>query len=99
METMSLGVIALTVVSASACCSYYKKYIWAIVCALSGAILTVLTGACWEKMLSESGKNTAWLGFQQYPAVLPVLSVLLIASFALVIVNITGAVIQHLRKE
>ena len=82
----------------SVCCLLYKKPIWEIVSSVAAMALTYMTGCSWKEMLAESGKDTAWLGFNRYPAALSILAVLLLTAFVLMIVGIIGAARQHKNK-
>ena len=52
--------------------------------------LTYLTAALWNDLLAESGKDTALLGWERYPAAVVILAALLFAAVILVIVNMAG---------
>jgi len=88
METMALGTFAVVVLIMSGCCLYYRKPFWSFVSNITAMALTCWTGYSWKLMLMNSGKDTALLGFNRYPAALIILSILLITAFVLLIVSI-----------
>ncbi len=92
METMTLGILALTALLVSVCCLYCKKPVLSIACSALSAALTFGTGYSWQRMLTESGKDTALLGFNRYPAALIILAILLFTSLAVMILSIIRTV-------
>ena len=97
MKTMALGIIACICLIASVCCLYCKKPVWGFVSSAATILLTFLTGCSWKNLLAVSGKDTALLGFQRYPAVLVILAVLLFAALAAMAVSIIGMAGQNKR--
>ena len=95
METMALGMFAVSVLILSGICMYYKKPFIGFVSSIAAMALTCLTGYSWKLMLIGSGKDTTLLGFSRYPAVLILLCVLLL----LVAVSMTVSVILITRKR
>ena len=92
METMALGFFALTTLIISICCLYSKKPMFGLVGTVVSAALTFLTGYYWKEMLIDSGKDTALLGFNSYPAAPIILAVLLLTAFVVMIVSIVWLV-------
>ena len=70
METMALGMFAVSVLILSGVCVYYKKPVIGFVSSIAAMALTCLTGYSWKLMLIDSGKDTTLLGFSRYPAAL-----------------------------
>ncbi len=88
METMAIGLFAVVALIISACCLYYKKPFLSFVSNIISMALTCWTGYSWKLMLINSGKDTALLGFNRYPAALIILVILLLTAFILLIVSI-----------
>ena len=88
METMMLGILSFAVLSVSVFCICSRKPVLALVSSMLSVVLTVWTGFCWRSMLTESGKEAAWLGIQRYPAAVIMLAALLIAAFAVMTVSV-----------
>ena len=95
METMALGMFAVSVLILSGVCVYYKKPVIGFVSSIAAMALTCLTGYSWKLMLIDSGKDTTLLGFSRYPAALIILCILLL----LAAVSMTFSVILILRKR
>ncbi|MBQ2776601.1 MAG: hypothetical protein IJF50_03790 [Peptococcaceae bacterium] len=95
METMALGMFAVSVLILSFVCMYYKKPFIGFVSSIAAMALTCLTGYSWKLMLIDSGKDTTLLGFSRYPAALIILCILLL----LAAVSMTFSVILILRKR
>ena len=95
METMALGMFAVSVLILSGVCVYYKKPLIGFVSSIAAMALTCLTGYSWKLMLIDSGKDTTLLGFSRYPAALIILCILLL----LAAVSMTFSVILILRKR
>ncbi len=95
METMALGMFAVSVLILSGVCVYYKKPVIGFVSSIAAMALTYLTGYSWSLMLIDSGKDTTLLGFSRYPAALIILCILLL----LAAVSMTLSVILILRKR
>ena len=95
METMALGMFAVSVLILSGICMYYKKPFIGFVSSIAAMALTCLTGYSWKLMLIDSGKDTTLLGFSRYPAALIILCILLL----LAAVSMTFSVILILRKR
>lgn len=90
MEAMALGFAAFVLLAISGACRYCGKFVWGIICGAATVPLTYLTAALWNDLLAESGKDTALLGWERYPAAVVILAALLFAAVILVIVNMAG---------
>ena len=88
METMVFGILAVAVLTVSVFCICGRKPVLALVSGTLSAVLTVWTGVCWRAMLTASGKDAAWLGFQRYPAAVILLALLLVASVTVMTVSV-----------
>ena len=88
METMAFGAFALTVLTVSALLIYNKKYLCGICGSIAAIILTSFSGLSWRKMLIDSGKDTALLGFRSYPAALVILMLLLVCAMIVLLVSL-----------
>jgi len=88
METIILGLLALTLLIVSIYCLYYKKLILGLVCSVATMALTCLTGYFWKEMLIGSGKDTTLLGFNRYPVAVIILVILMITALAVLIISI-----------
>ena len=87
METMALGMFAVSVLILSGICMYYKKPFIGFVSSIAAMALTCLTGYSWKLMLIDSGKDTTLLGFSRYPAALIILAALMLTAFIMMIVS------------
>lgn len=88
METMMFGILAFAILSVSVFCIYCRKPVLAFVGSMLSVVLTIWTGFCWRMMLTESGKEAAWLGIQRYPVAVIMLAALLIAAFSVMTVSV-----------
>jgi len=88
METMALGIFALTLLIGSGCCLCCKKPVLGFAGSIAAMVLTYLTGSSWRGMLIDGGKDTYLLGFERYPAAPVILAILLLSAFAVMIVSI-----------
>ncbi|MBQ6874970.1 MAG: hypothetical protein IJN46_01905 [Lachnospiraceae bacterium] len=95
METMVLGLLALTFLLISICCLCHKKPVWGMICSVAAMVLTCLTGYSWKELLIGSGKDTTLLGLHRYPAAPMILAILLLAALLLMIVGIIGVARQN----
>ena len=89
METMALGMFAVILLILSGCCLYCKKPFFGLVSGTAAMALICWTGHSWKLMLMDSGKDTALLGFNRYPAalvILCILSVLAVGSMAVSVI-------------
>lgn len=98
METMALGMFAVVVLIMSGCCLYYKKPFLGFASSIVTMALTCWTGYSWKLMLINSGKDTALLGFNRYPAAVIILAILLLTAFILLIVSIIWIARQNKSK-
>ena len=87
MGTMTFGMLALTLLTVSGWCVFNKKYLLGICGSIASVFLTVLSGYSWRKMLIDSGKDTALLGFYSYPAALIILVLLSVCAAVMLIVS------------
>ena len=88
METMALGLLAVTFLILSGCCLYFKK---PLLCVLGNAVAVALTcfaAHSWKLMLFGSGKDPRLLGFRRYPAAPMILVLLLLAALVLVVLSV-----------
>ena len=90
METMSLGLIAFCVLLFSAWTIFNKKNFWGLCAGSAAIILTVLCGCSWRKMLEDSGKDTALLGYYSYPAASVILLILLLGATVMIAISATA---------
>ena len=74
-----------------------KKKIYKVIAGLAfmAVCLTGCTGYQWKRMLAESGKNTALLGFERYPAVPVILGILALSAAGCIL----AGVIMMVRKR
>ena len=98
METMAVGMLAGIALIFSACCVYAKRFLYGLIGSVIAAVLTVQTGYSWKSMLLDSGKDTALLGFDRYPAALIILAVLALSAAILAAGSIVGIVRRCNRK-
>ena len=94
METMALGTLTVGILIISFCFLYYKKPFPGGISGIAAMCLSVCTGYQWKQMLAESGKNTALLGFERYPAAPVILGILAFSAAG----SIVASVIWIVRK-
>lgn len=95
MNTITVGIIGLTVLIGSVYCLYQKKLVLSFLCSVGTLVLTYMTALSWRMLLLSSGKDTAFLGFHRYPAALLLLSTMLLAAFAVTIVSLVWMIRQN----
>ena len=95
MNTITVGIIGLTVLIGSVYCLYQKKLVLSFLCNVGTLVLTYMTALSWRMLLLSSGKDTAFLGFHRYPAALLLLSTMLLAAFAVTIVSLVWMIRQN----
>ena len=88
MNTMTVGIIGLTVLIGSVCCLFQKKLVVSFLCSIGTLVLTYMTALSWQTLLSASGKDTAFLGFHRYPAAVFLLTAMLLAAFAVAVLSL-----------
>ena len=88
MGTVTVGMLAATFLVVSGFCLYCKKPLWSLLGNIAAMFLTCGTGFMWRRMLTDSGKDPAWLGFQRYPAALILLAVLFLTACILLSVSV-----------
>lgn len=98
MGTLVLAMLSLALLAVSAGCLYYKKSFLGSLGGIAAMALTYVTCCGWVKMLADSGKNTALLGFARYPAAVILLAALMLASLVITIVNIVRMVRRNISK-
>ena len=96
MKTMTFGLLVCAGLSVALWCLLRKRPVGALVGGGIAMILTCLTGCSWREMLIDSGKETALLGFQRYPAVLVILVILFLCGL---ITMVSGAVSLTRRRN
>lgn len=95
METMALGTFTAGMLIVLFCFLYCKKAFLGCVSGMIALYLTGCTGYHWKLMLTESGKDTAFLGFERYPAVPVILGILAFSAAVGIIVSGIMIVRKH----
>ena len=88
MNTMTVGIIGLTVLIGSVYCLYQKKLVLSFFSSIGTLVLTYMTALSWRTLLLASGKDTAFLGFHRYPAAVLLLTAMLLAAFAVAVLSL-----------
>jgi len=95
MAAMAAYILALILLTISVYCLYCKKAIPGIVCSTAAAVFTYFCGYFWKELLKVSGKDTALLGFNRYPAAVILIAVLGAAAA----IVFTAGVIMIIKKS
>ena len=88
MDTMVFGLLTVSALAAAGVCLYHKRPLPGLLFSLGAVGILWLTGRSWFFMLLSSGKDTALLGFQRYPAAPVILLVLTAGAISGVILSI-----------
>jgi hypothetical protein len=95
MEAMIFGLCLLTSDIIVFLLLSYRKPALTLGFGLLSLVLTGVTAFFWRQMLLAGGKDTALLGFRQYPAVLILLALLALAALA----GMVLAAVQMVKKD
>jgi len=97
MNSIAFGVLTAAMLIISGCCLYCKKPILGFLSSIAAMVLTCLTGYSWKLMLTDSGKDTALLGFSRYPAAPVILCILFLLAAAGMILSIIAVRFSNIR--
>lgn len=99
MNTIALGLLAAVVLILSGCCLYCKKPISGFVCSIAALALSIWSGYSWKRLLIDSGKDTALLGFHRYPAAVILLCILLLLAAVSMIVHARAIFVRKIHLD
>ena len=95
METMAFGMFSVISLIISGFFLYHQKPFLGLLGSIITTLLILWTGYCWRDMLMASGKDTALLGYERYPAALVILCIVAFLAAAGVIISIVRIAQQH----
>lgn len=88
MTTLTLVLLSLLCLCGTVCCVCYKRPVPALFGCCCTMVLTYLAGCDWRKLLIDSGKDPALLGFARYPVVPITLAIFMLAAIVVMTVSI-----------